>query len=276
MGKQGNGAEKRVGALRVKGVNYYRDAKQVKLLRMREGGKPIRDSSGKIVRAAEFQGRLAPGTQVHVIPERAYWENTRTIKQNQLEAFREAIEKNRSDPNAYVVKSRSLPMSLLVENKSQQKGVGRANILDVENYGETFGPGSRRKKPKMSCEDIIELAEDAESRRIKYDGREIKVEEEFKDAEKDPMSLAGQSKRIWNELYKVIDSSDVLVEVTDARIPEETRCRKIEKYIREEKPHKHVVILMNKCDLVPNVVSVSINRGELGIHVYIIRWKGSV
>lgn len=31
---------------------------------------------------------------------------------------------------------------------------------------------------------------------------------------------AGQSKRIWGELYKVIDSSDVVIQVLDARNPE--------------------------------------------------------
>lgn len=32
-----------------------------------------------------------------------------------------------------------------------------------------------------------------------------------KDRTSDPMFLKGQSKRIWGELYKVIDSSDVLI-----------------------------------------------------------------
>jgi nuclear GTP-binding protein len=29
----------------------------------------------------------------------------------------------------------------------------------------------------------------------------------------------GQSKRIWGELYKVLDSSDVVIQVLDARDP---------------------------------------------------------
>jgi len=39
---------------------------------------------------------------------------------------------------------------------------------------------------------------------------------------------AGQSKRIWGELYKVIDSSDVVIQVLDARDPNGTRSRHIE------------------------------------------------
>jgi len=37
--------------------------------------------------------------------------------------------------------------------------------------------------------------------------------------------------RIWNELYKVLDSSDVVCIVLDARDPNGTRCYHIEKYI---------------------------------------------
>lgn len=40
---------------RVKGENFYRDAKKVTRLKMLSGGKPIRDKDGKIVQAAAFQ-----------------------------------------------------------------------------------------------------------------------------------------------------------------------------------------------------------------------------
>jgi nuclear GTP-binding protein len=65
----------------------------------------------------------------------------------------------------------------------------------------------------------------------------------------------GQSKRIWGELFKVIDSSDVLLEVLDARDPLGTRISYVEKYIQRECPHKHIVLLLNKCDLVPSSIT---------------------
>jgi len=62
---------------------------------------------------------------------------------------------------------------------------------------------------------------------------------------------AGQSRRIWVELYKVLDSSDVVCIVLDARDPEGTRCKHVEKHIRKNCPTKHLVFVLNKVDLVP-------------------------
>lgn len=56
---------------------------------------------------------------------------------------------------------------------------------------------------------------------------------------------------------KVIDSSDVILHILDARDPLGTRCRSVEKYLKEEAPHKHLVFILNKCDLVPTKVAVS-------------------
>jgi nuclear GTP-binding protein len=115
-----------------------------------------------------------------------------------------------------------------------------------------------------------------------------------------PLFKAGQSKRIWRELHKVIcivftvtfystpnfkhklvsvssgadklmnfcqfffnfiqflkviDSSDVLIQVLDARNPDGTRCKQVEQFIKKEKSHKHVIFVLNKCDLVPTWVT---------------------
>lgn len=71
-----------------------------------------------------------------------------------------------------------------------------------------------------------------------------------------PLFRAGQSNRVWGELYKVIDSSDVIVQVVDARDPQGTRCRHVEQFLRKEKSHKHLILLLNKVDLVPTWVTV--------------------
>jgi len=65
------------------------------------------------------------------------------------------------------------------------------------------------------------------------------------------------SRRRPPALAQVIDSSDVVVEVLDARDPLGTRAPHAEAFIRKEANHKHLVFLLNKCDLVPTRVTAA-------------------
>jgi nuclear GTP-binding protein len=51
--------------------------------------------------------------------------------------------------------------------------------------------------------------------------------------------------------YKVLDSSDVVVQVLDVRDPAGTRSGHVEGYLKKNAKHKHLVFLLNKVDLVP-------------------------
>lgn len=142
------------------------------------------------------------------------------------------------------------------------------------------------------------------------------LEEEGRNAARDAVFEKGQSRRIWGELYKVVDSSDVIIQVRasgrgahircswtaclapscqlaliasrcivvaanwqasatsmptlahgswlpafppplpsplqvlDARDPNGTRCRHLEQHLKKNARHKHLLLLLNKCDLV--------------------------
>lgn len=91
-------------------------------------------------------------------------------------------------------------------------------------------------------------------------GTEAEPEEQF-GIYQEPIYQKGTSRRIYGELYKVIDSSDVVLHVLDARDPLGTLCKSVLDYMRKEKAHKQVVLIVNKCDLVPNWVTVSICQG---------------
>ncbi|QCE10442.1 guanine nucleotide-binding protein-like NSN1 [Vigna unguiculata] len=55
----------------------------------------------------------------------------------------------------------------------------------------------------------------------------------------------------YKDLVKVIEASDVLLEVLDARDPLGTRCPEIESMVMKSGPDKRLVLLLNKIDLVP-------------------------
>ena len=72
----------------------------------------------------------------------------------------------------------------------------------------------------------------------------------------EPIYAKGTSRRIYGDLYKVIDSPDVLLHVLDSRDPLGTLCESVLEYIRKEKAHKQVMLVINKCDLLPSWVTV--------------------
>ncbi|KAI8821630.1 NUC091 domain-containing protein [Fimicolochytrium jonesii] len=241
----------------VKGVNFYRDAKKVRQVNMLKGGKATRNADGKIIKAAEYQTRLAPGTQARIAPDRNWFTNTRTIGQNALNSFREAMATKADDPYTVIMRQNKLPMSLLTDPTK----VASMKLLEVDPFANTFGPKAQRKRPKLKAGSLDDLATNVETSLDGYDttkdGRllaNVRTDGQI-DGAQDPFLRAGQSKRIWNELYKVLDSSDVVIHVLDARDPIGTRCKNVEKFMREEAKHKHLIFVLNKCDLVPTWVT---------------------
>uniref|UniRef100_A0A8D2N180 Nucleolar GTP-binding protein 2 n=1 Tax=Zonotrichia albicollis TaxID=44394 RepID=A0A8D2N180_ZONAL len=131
----------------------------------------------------------------------------------------------------------------------------RVHILDTETFETTFGPKAQRKRPNLSASDVQSLVENAEASSESYDqgkDRDLVTEDTgVRDEAQEEIFKKGQSKRIWGELYKVIDSSDVVVQVLDARDPMGTRSPHVESYLKKEKPWKHLIFVLNKCDLIP-------------------------
>ncbi|XP_060073692.1 nucleolar GTP-binding protein 2-like [Ylistrum balloti] len=228
-----------------------RDRATIKRLQMYKNFKPKRDKTGKITKAAPFQSRLPSGSVARVEPNRKWFGNTRVITQSALQTFQEEMTKVKKDPYKVVMRQTKLPITLLNETAKH----ARVHLLDTESFESTFGKKSQRKRPNLKFEDMQALVEQASSSADKYDSgkdRDLVTEEpEFKEEMPEIIFKAGQSKRVWGELYKVIDSSDVVVQVLDARDPLGTRCYQIERYMKKEKPHKHLIFVLNKVDLIP-------------------------
>ena len=148
----------------------------------------------------------------------------------------------------------------------------RPHIVETEPFSNTFGPKAQRKRPRLDLGSFEELGASTE---VPVDGvrsMDNAIDEEY-DAYHATTSLAreaiyhkGTSRRIWGELYKVLDSSDVVIHVLDARDPLGTRCKPVVEYLRKEKAHKHLVYVLNKVDLVPTWVTVSTPSSPINPH----------
>ncbi|KAB8336923.1 hypothetical protein FH972_021228 [Carpinus fangiana] len=290
QGKTGDG----MANVKMKGENFYRDQKKVKTLNMFSKGKARRNAAGDITQAAIYQSKETPNARIE--PNRKWFTNTRVIAQDSLTSFREAVEKNQSDPYSFLLKQNKLPMSLIRDNTKNGVKQHEAKIaVEQRPFQDTFGPKAQRKRVKLDVSSLQDLAGHSEKMHDQYlDRREqaqllsgnaaqaeasgdgwADVDDGNSAAAREPIFSKGQSKRIYNELYKVIDSSDVIIHVLDARDPEGTRCRSIEKYIQEEAPHKNVLFVLNKCDLVPTniaaqwVRTLSKERPTLAFHASI-------
>lgn len=167
----------------------------------------------------------------------------------------------------------------------------RSHIVETESFGDTFGPKAQRKRPRIEAGTFAELSKLGSDA---YDAAasaslaaEMNSLDPFAPTSSsttaldpsnpnpsnpsdstamgagathadyiEPIFAKGTSRRIYGELYKVIDSSDVVLHVLDARDPMGTMCESVLEYMRKEKAHKQVVLVINKCDLVPGWVTV--------------------
>ncbi|CAH2054712.1 unnamed protein product, partial [Thlaspi arvense] len=84
------------------------------------------------------------------------------------------------------------------------------------------------------------------------DGDTMTEEENGGDDSSRVVNIRDNSERaFYKELVKVIELSDVILEVLDARDPLGTRCTDMERMVMQAGPNKHLVLLLNKIDLVP-------------------------
>ncbi|XP_062090637.1 nuclear/nucleolar GTPase 2 [Humulus lupulus] len=230
--------------------NGSRTAATVRRLHM-YNTRPKRDRKGKILRN-EFQSDELPCTRIQ--PDRRWFGNTRVVNQKELEFFREELQSRMSNNYNVILKERKLPLSLLNDHQKQ----ARVHLLDREPFQDAFGPKTKRKRPRLLAADYDSLLKKADGSQDAFEEKhadDVNVEggegDGFRDLVRHNMFEKGQSKRIWGELYKVIDSSDVVVQVLDARDPQGTRCHHLERHLKEHCKHKNMILLLNKCDLIP-------------------------
>ncbi|KAG5486312.1 hypothetical protein CUR178_07623 [Leishmania enriettii] len=232
-----------------------RDQRTIKRLKMYKS-KIKRDEKGNIIKGSVLKASDRVEQQMaRIAPDRRWFGNTRTIGQEALRKFREEMGAKYKDPYSVIIKQSKLPLSLLEEPKNTD-----GSIRKEMEWDKTFGDKANRKRVRLNAVDMSALATEANNKDDNYNcSKKEKDRDLMKGVHKDRsdktrngvLMTKGQSNRIWCELYKVIDSSDVVLYVVDARDPMGTRSAFLEDFMRREKKYKHFVLVLNKCDLVP-------------------------
>eukprot|EP00983_Pelagomonas_calceolata_P067718 1149583-Pelagomonas_calceolata.AAC.3 len=147
--------------------------------------------------ATELQSKDLPSTRIQ--PDRRWFGNTRVVGQKQLEQFRTEMATKVNDSYTVLLREKKLPLQLLEDPEKKLKGKQvlewdgccaeacrallrrhlsfgtslsspqvRSNLLATQPFKDTFGPNTRRKRPKLSVDNIAELSMQADERDEKW------------------------------------------------------------------------------------------------------------
>lgn len=204
----------------------------------------------------QYMSRVVDEKAKRIAPDRRYFGNTRVVGQKELETFRTEMAEKVNDPYTVLMRSKQLPMGLLSSPYEKSK----MDLLSTQSFESTFGAKKTRKKARVAgITDMNSLVEHTVNTAARYDEEkdvESNVHNQYiggeREAKKEALFEKGASRRLWQELYKVLDSSDVVVQVLDARDPMGSRSKRIEDELKsKERRHKHLIFVLNKCDLIP-------------------------
>ncbi|XP_006644180.1 guanine nucleotide-binding protein-like NSN1 [Oryza brachyantha] len=155
-------------------------------------------------------------------------------------SHRKKVEKDPGIPNEWPFKEQELKA---LEARRVQA------LQELELKKEARKERARKRKlGLLEDEDIANLASAASAQSSEFAEKDASKENNSLEVAK---SQDHSERAFYKELVKVIEASDVILEVLDARDPLGTRCIDMEKMVRKADPSKRIVLLLNKIDLVP-------------------------
>lgn len=108
----------------------------------------------------------------------------------------------------------------------------------------------RRKEYMKNRKGLEGLQQDAEKRNKEFD-KKLEMECGSVDTSE---AATGRHIAYYKEFHKVVDASDVILEVLDARDPLGCRCLQVEEAVLMAGSNKKLILVLNKIDLVPKEV----------------------
>lgn len=101
--------------------------------------------------------------------------------------------------------------------------------------------------------DFGQLQSQAEENRILYDQEkdEFNLENQIEEKKSNFLNKEMSRKAYSKELKEVIQNSDVILQVLDARDPLSCRSKELESQILSHRDGKKIILVINKIDLVP-------------------------
>ena len=108
------------------------------------------------------------------------------------------------------------------------------------------------RRPKWDEKTTPELLVQLENQSFLHWRKDLsKIEETHYDLHITPYE---RNPEVWRQLWRVIEKSDVVIQIVDGRDPLFFRCLDLEQYVKEVDPIKENILLINKADLLNDAV----------------------
>ncbi|KAI4322488.1 hypothetical protein L6164_022178 [Bauhinia variegata] len=146
---------------------------------------------------------------------------------------------------------RSAPNPLIsLDPKSSTSNMTPKERIEQQKREEALHASSLRvpRRPRWSADMSVEELDSNERQAFLIWRRSLARLEENESLVLTPFE---KNLDIWRQLWRVVERSDLLVMVVDARDPLFYRCPDLEAYAREVDEHKRTMLLVNKADLLP-------------------------
>lgn len=176
--------------------------------------------------------------------ERKVREHNRKVrKEEKLKLNKKPKSKDPGIPNLYPFKEELLRQ---MQEKKEQEADAKAKVKEQkQKKDQKLKQESRKRK-------LTDLQKDAEKRARLFEKKQDIENGRQIDSN---IGVEDSKKSFYKEFKKVVEASDVVIQVLDARDPLGCRCKQLEEIILASGRSKKLVLLLNKIDLIPKEIA---------------------